>query len=114
MVRFPEHRPAGHEQEGLRPAVVVGLPTEAGTPRFPVLLMAPVTTFREQGWVAAAPGLYPVLTAGAGGLPHASVVLTDQIRAVDVGRLTRFLGNLEDMEYAPVHQALHRMFGLNS
>ena len=33
---FPEHDPSGHEQEGPRPAILVGLPTNAGRPRFPV------------------------------------------------------------------------------
>ena len=48
---FPEHDPGGHEQEGPRPAILVGLPTNAGRPRFPVLVLAPVTTFRRQAWV---------------------------------------------------------------
>lgn len=110
LAHFPEHDPQGREQEGPRPAVVVGLPTNAGRPRYPVLLLAPVTTFRGQDWVSAAPDLYPVLPAGAGGLDVASVVLTDQTRALDAVRLVRFLGNLSGEEYAPVKHALKLTF----
>ena len=43
---FHEHDPSGQEQAGLRPAVLVGLPTNAGRPGFPGLLLAPITTVR--------------------------------------------------------------------
>lgn len=112
LAHFPEHDPRGREQEGPRPAVLVGLPTHAGRPRYPVLLLAPVTTFKGQDWASAAPLLYPVLRAGAGGLDLASVVLTDQTRALDAGRLARFLGNLTPDEYAPIKQALRLAFEL--
>lgn len=112
MADFPEHDPSGHEQEGPRPAVLVGRPTNAGRPRFPVLMLAPITTFREQAWVAAAPELYPVLPAGAGGLRVASVVLVDQTRALDASRVSRLLGPLTPEEYVPVHSAVRLIFGV--
>jgi len=112
VAHFPEHDPNGREQEGLRPAVVVGLPTNAGRPRFPVLLLAPVTTFRGQDWATAAPGLYPVLPAGAGGLTADSIVLIDQTRALDAARVIRFLGLLRPEEYGPVSAGLRRICGL--
>lgn len=112
VVHFPEHDPSGHEQEGLRPAVLVGLPTNAGRPRFPVLLLAPVTTFREQTWVRVSPDLYPVLGAGAGGLRVESVALLDQTRALDASRVSRYLGTLTPEEYAPVYAAVRRIFSL--
>jgi len=43
---FPEHVPAGHEQRGVRPAIVLGFPEKLGQPRFPVVLVAPLTTDR--------------------------------------------------------------------
>ena len=33
---FPEHVPGGREQQGYRPAVVVGIPERLGLPRFEV------------------------------------------------------------------------------
>lgn len=110
VANFPEHDPNGREQEGLRPAVLVGLPTNAGRPRFPVLLLAPVTTFRGQDWETSAPGLYPVLPAGAGGLPADSIVLTDQTRALDTARVTRVLGMLRPEEFNPVGAGLRLIF----
>jgi mRNA interferase MazF len=46
---FPEHIPGGHEQQGLRPAVV-GVPERLGEPRFEVLVVVPMTTDRDQEW----------------------------------------------------------------
>lgn len=111
VAAFPEHDPSGREQEGPRPAVLVGLPAHAGRPCFPVLLVAPVTTFRGQDWATAAPGLYPVLTAGMGGLRADSVVLVDQTRALDASRVTRFLGALTPGEYAPIRSGLRLICG---
>ena len=112
LANFPEHDPQGREQEGPRPAVLVGFPTNAGRPRYPVLLLAPVTTFKGQDWASTAPDLYPVLPAGAGGLDLPSVVLTDQTRALDAVRLARFLGTLTPEQYAPIKQALRLTFEL--
>jgi len=77
VVNFLEHDPSGHEQEGPRPDVLVGLSTSAGQPRFPVLMLAPVTTFRGQTWVTATPNMYPILSLGAGGLQVQAVALVD-------------------------------------
>lgn len=112
VARLPQQVPNGREQEGYRPAVVVGLPQRAGTGRYPMLLVVPVTTHRGQPWASAAPGLYPVLTAGAGGLPADSVVLTDQLRALDADRVARHLNTLTTSEYAPIHTALRSILNL--
>jgi mRNA interferase MazF len=37
--RFPEQQPQGREQEGYRPAIVVGFPNILGTPRFQVIIV---------------------------------------------------------------------------
>lgn len=112
VAEFPEHDPSGREQEGPRPAVLVGLPTNAGRPRFPVLMLAPVTSFKGQPWVAEAPDLYPLLRAGTGGLRVDSVALMDQTRALDASRVVRYLGALTPQEYAPLHAAARLMFEL--
>lgn len=109
LTHFPTHDPGGHEQEGPRPAVVVGLPSRAGRPRYPVLWLSPVTTYRRQAWVKAAPELYPILPAGVSHLSADSVVLVDQTRALDASRLARFLGNLTEEQYAPIHDAVRRI-----
>ncbi|WP_081328432.1 type II toxin-antitoxin system PemK/MazF family toxin [Neomoorella thermoacetica] len=66
--------PKGHEQEGVRPAVVVGVPQ------------------------------------GAGGIPKASTVLIDQVRAVDVRRVKAYLGTLDETTFEPIRASLLKIF----
>lgn len=110
MVRLPQHSPVGHEQEGLRPGIVVGRPPRLGQPRYPTLIIVPLTTARNQGWARQAPNLYPLLRGGNGGLPFDSLVLLDQVRAVDAGRVVRRIGSLDQAQYLDVHSALIEMF----
>lgn len=91
VIRLPAHRPPAHEQEGRRPALVIGLPERLGPPRFPTVIVAPLTT-AWRPWVERAPRLYPVLEIGETNLPRRSVVLMDQCRAVDVARIDGWLG----------------------
>lgn len=84
IARFPTQNPQGREQEGVRPALVVGIPQRLGNPRFPLLLVAPMTSARSQTWAAASPELYPTLPAGEAGLPQNSIILLDQVRAIDL------------------------------
>lgn len=109
---LPGHVPHGREQEGFRPAVVVGLPTLAGPTRFPMVLVAPVTTDRGQPWAIRNATLYPALAAGAGGLPSASIVLLDQIRAVDPSRLRVRKGTLSPDELGLVQGGLRHILSL--
>lgn len=105
--RFPVHNPHGHEQEGYRPAIVVGLPELVGPPRFGMVLVAPLTTDRGGAWSKSA--LYPRLAAGVGGLPNDSLVLLEQTRALDTGRMARYLGQLTEAQYRPVKRSLARI-----
>lgn len=110
-VRFPRHMPPGHEQHGLRPAIIVGVPETLGQPRFPVVLLTPLTTDRGQPWAARSPELYPRVPAGSGGLPSPSLALLDQTRAVGVDRLVAYIGRLPTQVYQPVRSGLLRMLG---
>jgi len=107
IATFPEHDPRGHEQEGLRPAVVLAVPAKA---RFPVLLVAPLTTDRGQPWVLAAPELYLRLPQGSGGLPVDSIVLLDQARSIDAARVRWLLGTLEKKTFATILSRWLAMF----
>lgn len=108
-VLFPVHDPAGHEQQGYRPAVVVGVPAVLGEPRFPVLLLAPVTTDRGQEWAKSSPALYPRFAQGTAGLGSPSLCLLDQVRAVSVERLRVYRGTLSANEYEPIREGLKRI-----
>ncbi len=107
LTALPAHQPRGREQEGRRPAIAVGLP--AGELRYPVIVIAPVTT-RFGNWVQQNTVLYPTLSAGAGGLSQDSVVLLDQIRAIDVQRIVSYIGSLSREEYAPILAGLKHLF----
>ena len=106
LVILPSHQPKGREQEGRRPAIVVGIPQ--GEVRYPVLLIAPLTT-QTGDWVQKNTSLYPGLEAGVGGFSQASVVLVDQIRAIDVRRVVAYLGSLTTKEYKPIQNALKQL-----
>ena len=106
VVRFPIHQPLGREQEGRRPAVLVGLPWEPV--RYPVALVVPLTT-QPGGWAARNPHLYPQLPSGAGGLTVDSIALLDQIRSLDVTRIDKFLGSLPDQHRETVLTGLRRL-----
>ena len=109
---FPVHDPQGHEQQGSRLAVVVGLPEHVGTPRFGIVLLAPMTSDTGQSWADQAPALYPRYPAGTAGLRSDSICLLDQTRALSVERLQRYHGSLSTEEYRPIREGLGRMMGI--
>ena len=69
---------------------------------------------QEGTWSRKAPGLYPRLRAGAGGLPHPSVALLDQLRSIDVQRVTSYLGSLAAEEFQPIDDGLKKIFGFTA
>ncbi len=87
--RFPAQDPQGREQEGYRPAVVVGLPELLDRPRFELVFVVPLTTDRPGSWSRSA--LYPRLGAGTGGLSKDSIVLLEQTRALDTCTTSRYV-----------------------
>ncbi len=107
LIALPSNQPRGREQEGTRPAVVVGIPE--GQMRFPMLFVAPLTT--QQGdWVQTNLILYPTLAIGAGGLTQESVALLDQIRSVDAKRVMAYLGSLTSEDYQPILTGIKQIF----
>ena len=67
----------GHEQQGERPALVVGAPHRLGRMRFALILAAPLTSYVSQAWASASPSLYPLIPQSA--LTRPSIVLLDQV-----------------------------------
>ncbi len=106
---FPVHVPGGHEQQGYRPAVVVGIPERLGVPRFEVLIVAPMTTDRGQEWSQRSPALYPRLGKGTANLRSTSICLLDQVRAIGAERVRGYRGTLDAEQYRPIHDGLRRM-----
>ncbi|MBD0392829.1 MAG: type II toxin-antitoxin system PemK/MazF family toxin, partial [Microcoleus sp. C1-bin4] len=50
------------------------------------------------------------LRAGVGNLTADSIVLLDQVRAVDIRRVLRYLGSLTAEEYQPIANGLKGIF----
>jgi mRNA interferase MazF len=109
FVNLPSHSPKGHEQEGRRPAVIVGVPL--GDVRYPVAIVVPLTTQLGE-WVKKNPALYPIIQSGTAGLSQKSVVLCDQIRAVDIQRVIGYLGSLSIDEYLPIIDGVRQVLDL--
>lgn len=111
VIQMPQHLPRGTEQEGQRPALVVGIPEVLGDPRVPRVLVAPLTTDRYQTWSQRSPEPYPRLSAGTTGLTADSVLLLDQLRAVSMACIASYLGTLPSDVYASIQGAIKRMLG---
>jgi mRNA interferase MazF len=109
LVTFPTQVPPGREQQGYRPAIVVGIPQRLGTPRYPLLLVVPLTSNRQQSWATDAPALYPILNAGDGNLPADSIALLDQVRSIDSTRVVRYVGSLTVEQFKPIVDSLEKM-----
>ena len=106
IVDFPSQVPQGHEQEGRRPALIIGIPKNL---RFGAVVIVPLTRDTGQTWATKNPNLYPKLPSGTGGLPQASIVMLDQIRCLDLKRVGRQVGQLTPEEYAPILEGLQSM-----
>jgi mRNA interferase MazF len=111
VVALPTRAPAGHEQIGTRPVVVAAVPPEPL--RYPVVIVVPLTT-RAECWQDANPSVYIGLRAGAGGLPHQSAALLDQVGGIDVRRIEGHVGTLSKEDSQRVLGALRRMLGGSS
>jgi mRNA interferase MazF len=107
--KFPSQVPSGREQEGYRPAIVVGIPSRLGQLRFPLVFVVPMTTDRGQEWATFSPELYVRFSAGVAGLKSPSIALLDQVRAIDVSRISTYRGNLTAQEYEAIAQALQQI-----
>jgi mRNA interferase MazF len=108
-VKFPSQVPRGREQEGFRPAIVVGLPSRLGKLRFPLIFVVPMTTDRGQDWVKNSPNLYVRFAAGVAGLKSPSIALLDQVRAVDVSRVVAYRGSLSSQQYGEIAEAFRQI-----
>jgi len=107
LISLPTHNPKGHEQEGIRPAIVVGVPK--GAVRYPVIIVVPLTTW-SGSWTRKNPSLYPFILQGTAGITRDSIALLDQVRAVDVQRVQYYLGSLEKEQFNPIKRNLLRIF----
>ncbi|MBE9063753.1 type II toxin-antitoxin system PemK/MazF family toxin [cf. Phormidesmis sp. LEGE 11477] len=99
LASFPTQVPPMHEQQGIRPAIIVAVPP--GRVRYPLIVVVPLTT--QMGtWTAANPSIYPIFQKGTGNLTKTSVALLDQVRSIDVPRVRRLIGRLNVRDYSAI------------
>jgi mRNA interferase MazF len=55
--------------------------------------------------------VYPLLQAGAGNLRQNSVVLLDQVRAIDARRIAQYIGKLDEEAYLAISVGITQIFG---
>jgi mRNA interferase MazF len=97
----------GQEHSGRRPCVVIGDSAIAAHQRFPLLLIAPLTSTQLTGL------LYPELAPSSwNGLTKTSYVLVDHLRSIDKQRVIKTYGGLNAAELAAVDKALRALLGL--
>ncbi len=77
-----------------------------------MVIVVPVTTFRDNDWALANPALYPILDPGEGGIPSRSIALVDQVRALDVSRVKVRKGAISPQAYAQIENGLRAVLGL--
>jgi mRNA interferase MazF len=97
----------GHEQQGIRPCVVVTDPEVLQDQRFPMLCVVPITRTPGEG------ALYPALSPGQSGLRVQSYALVDQVRSVDKRRVTRVFGRINQEEMSMIEEGLRLFLGLH-
>ncbi len=97
----------GHEQQGVRPCVVITDPEVLQDQRFPMLCVVPITRTPGEG------ALYPALSPGQSGLRVQSYALVDQVRSIDKRRVTRVFGRISQEEMSLIEEGLRLFLGLH-
>ena len=96
----------GHEQQGVRPCVIVSSPESTASQKYPMVCVVPITSTGGQG------ALYPVLEPGSSGLRNRSYGLVDQLRSLDKHRVRKFFGSISPAELAAIDDGLRLYLGL--
>jgi mRNA interferase MazF len=95
----------GHEQGGVRPALIVSVNVMNESPAG-LVFVAPITG-TDRGIMA-----HVRIPSREGGLTKASVILTDQVRSISIQRLGRKLGRVSSTTMTEVEQRLAFLLGL--
>lgn len=98
----------GHEQQGVRPCVVVSDPDVISDQRYPLVCVVPVTGTAGKGL------LYPPLAPGRSGLAKRSFALIDHLRSLDKRRIRRVFGELAREEIVALDEGLTLFLGLGA
>ena len=100
LVEIPQF--GGHEQEGLRPAIVI-----ADT-KTPVVIIIPCTSNIQ---ALRFPFTFQVLPSKRNGLKSLTIALVFHLRAIDKRRLVRKIGTLEPASAHALNKMLKALLG---
>jgi len=95
----------GHEQSGMRPAVIVSVDPLNHSPAG-IVIIAPVTS-KEKGIP-----FHVRLERGEGGMTKRSFIKCEDVRSVSVERLARRLGSIPPETMATVEDRLRILMGV--
>jgi mRNA interferase MazF len=105
VIDFSKHLPQGSEQEGIRPALVLGDTMSIEALSLPKVLVAPITSRMFK------PSLLRVmLKASRGGLSSDSTILFDQVRHIDQSRVVAITGQLTSSDLKVLEISLKALF----
>ena len=96
----------GHEQQGMRPCVILSDPVVTSDQRYPLVCVVPLSGTPGRG------ALYPAVSPGSSGLRKPSWALCDQLRSVDKRRIRRLVGMLTAEEVRSVEDGVRLFLGL--
>ncbi len=96
----------GTEQAGIRPAVV--LQVDRANAVSPHTIVVPLTTTIRRVVLPS----HVLIPAENGGLTQESVVLCEQIRVIDKGRIIRSLGHLDKTYMDAIAKAVRAILGV--
>ena len=104
-LHLPKNLPAGYEQHGTRPCVVL----QVEPPQLKTIVIVPFTTNLKR---LNLPYTLHVLASRQNGLAEESVALVYQIRATDRSRIIETIGLLEGDYMAQIDRLMRQMLGL--
>ncbi|MBD2502199.1 type II toxin-antitoxin system PemK/MazF family toxin [Anabaena azotica] len=96
----------GTEQAGIRPAVILQI--DQANAVSPHTIIAPFTSKIRRAILPS----HVFIPAGVGGLSQNSVVLCEQIRAIDKSRIIKVIGHLEQNYQEQLELALCTILGI--
>ena len=107
QVELPQANIIGHEQEGLRPALVVHADATSGN--LSVVMIVPMTSKLKLQNFAHTILIQP---SQQNGLSIPSVLLIFQLRAIDKRRIVKTLGSLESSILEQVNAEMKKLLGI--
>ncbi len=98
----------GSEQGGVRPVLIVQ--NDVGNKHSPTVIAAAITSKQDKNELPT----HIRLGAQSCGLQRDSVVLLEQVRTLDKGRLRERMGAVDEHEMKRINRALSISFGLDA